>query len=154
MEICYSLFRCREAVSLHAEESQILAAITSWMHVSSAGIYGTRPWKVHGEGPGLAALETDLAFNEQNRKDLTADKIRFTSKGRNLYAFAMSWPSSEIVVKSLGTKSELNPEKVHSVELLGHKGKLKWSQEEAGLRVRMPVEKPSDYAVTLKITMG
>jgi alpha-L-fucosidase len=37
------------------------------------------------------------------------------------------------------------------VELLGHRGKLKWSQSEAGLQVTMPAERPCDYAVALKI---
>jgi alpha-L-fucosidase len=41
--------------------------------------------------------------------------------------------------------------KVHNVELLGHKGKLKWSQGEAGLKVAMPAERPCEFAVTLRI---
>jgi alpha-L-fucosidase len=39
------------------------------------------------------------------------------------------------------------------VELLGFKGKLKWTQDEAGLKVEMPEEKPSDHAVTLKVAL-
>jgi hypothetical protein len=30
---------------------------------------------------------------------------------------------------------------------------LKWSQDEAGLKVAMPQEKPSEYAVALKIAI-
>jgi hypothetical protein len=41
-----------------------------------------------------------------------------------------------------------------NVELLGHRGKLKWSQDAAGLKVAMPAEKPCDLAMTLKIAMG
>jgi alpha-L-fucosidase len=63
----------------------------------------------------------------------------------------MGWPEGEAVVKSLGTKSDLNPGKVQMVELLGHKGKLKWSQDEDGLKVLLIGEKPSDHAVTLKL---
>ena len=40
------------------------------------------------------------------------------------------------------------------MELLGHKGKLRWTQDEAGLKVEMPEEKPSDHAVTLKVDLG
>jgi alpha-L-fucosidase len=133
---------------LDAEELQILASITAWMHVNSEGIYGTRPWKVYGEGPSLSAgPETGTGFNEKNRKALTADEIRFTSKGQHVYAFAMGWPNGEMVVKSIDVKA-------HNVELLGHKGKLKWSQNEAGLKVAMPAERPCDHAVTLKIAVG
>jgi alpha-L-fucosidase len=131
---------------LDAEEQQILSSITSWMRVNSEGIHGTRPWKVYGEGPSLSTPETSVGFNEKNRKELTAEEIRFTSKGDRLYAFVMGWPSGETVVKSIDKK-------VHNIELLGHKGKLKWSQDEAGLKVQMPPEKPSDYAITLKISI-
>jgi alpha-L-fucosidase len=131
---------------LDADELQILAAITSWMHVNSEGLYDTRPWKVYGEGASLSIPQPTAGFNERNRKDLTADEIRFTTKGSHVYAFVMGWPTGESVVKSdLG--------KVHNVELLGHKGKVKWSQDQAGLRVTMPSEKPSDFAVTLKIAI-
>jgi alpha-L-fucosidase len=132
---------------LDPEELQILSAITAWMKVNSEGIYSTRPWKVHGEGPSISQPETGTAFNERNRKDLTAEEIRFTSKGPHVYAFVMGWPTGETLVKSIDTK-------VHNVELLGHKGKLKWSQDAAGLKVAMPAEKPCDLAVTLKIAMA
>jgi alpha-L-fucosidase len=132
---------------LDAEESRILAAITGWMQVNGEGIYGTRPWKVHGEGASLAVVDGGAAFNERNRKDLTADEVRFTTKGQHIYAFLMGWPGGESVVKSVN-------EKVHNVELLGHKGKLKWSQDAAGLRVGMPAERPCDFAVGLKIAVA
>jgi alpha-L-fucosidase len=131
---------------LDAEELQILSAITAWMRVNGEGIYSTRPWKVHGEGPSISQPETGAAFNERNRKDLTAEEIRFTTKGQHVYAFVMGWPTGETVVKSID-------QKVHNVELLGHKGKLKWSQDSAGLKVAMAAEKPSELAVTLKIAM-
>jgi alpha-L-fucosidase len=40
------------------------------------------------------------------------------------------------------------------VELLGHRGKLKWTQDASGLKVEMPAEKPSEHAVALKIAMA
>jgi alpha-L-fucosidase len=38
------------------------------------------------------------------------------------------------------------------VELLGHPGRLNWTQEATGLKVQLPAEKPSDYAITFKVT--
>jgi hypothetical protein len=35
--------------------------------------------------------------------------------------------------------------------LLGHKGKVKFTQDETALKVEMPAEKPCDHAITLKI---
>ncbi len=133
---------------LDTDELRILEAITGWMRVNGEGIFGTRPWKVNGEGPSMAAAETGGAFNESKRKDLTASEIRFTSKGPHIYAFVMGWPAGDTVIASL------NGAKIHTVELLGHHGRVKWSQSEAGLKVTMPVEKPCDHAVALKIALA
>jgi alpha-L-fucosidase len=130
---------------LDADEMRVLEAITAWMRVNSEGIYGTRPWKVNGEGPSLSAVETAAAFNENKRKDLTADEIRFTQKGGHVYAFVMGWPAGEVTIKSV--------DKVHGVELLGHRGKLKYTQDASGLKVTMPPEKPCEHAVTLKLAV-
>jgi hypothetical protein len=43
---------------------------------------------------------------------------------------------------------------VLNVELLGYQDKLQWAQEANGLRVRMPAEKLSDYAIALKIALA
>jgi alpha-L-fucosidase len=37
------------------------------------------------------------------------------------------------------------------VELLGFKGKVKWTQDQNGLTVQMPQQKPSEHAIALKI---
>ena len=140
---------------LDAEELKILDEITRWMAVNSEGIYGTRPWKAFGEGPVASAPPATGGrgggFNERNRQDFTAQEIRFTTKGSNLYAFLMGWPEKEAVVKALSANSSVAPFKVRNVELLGFKGKLKWTQDEKGLTVQMPQQKTSDHAVTLKV---
>jgi alpha-L-fucosidase len=86
-------------------------------------------------------------MNERQRKLLTAEDFRFTAKENTLYAFSMGWPKREAVVKAL----ESNVEQVRKVELLGYKGRLRWKQEADGLKVQLPVEKPCDHAVALKI---
>ena len=70
----------------------MLDGITAWMAVNSEGIYGTRPWKIYGEGPSTQAKIETGNFNEDKQKDLTAEDIRFTTKGSTLYAFVMGWP--------------------------------------------------------------
>jgi alpha-L-fucosidase len=93
-------------------------------------------------------------FNENNRKDLTADDIRFTTKGNTLYAFAMGWPGAAASIPSLAIGGKYDVPKIHNVELLGHKGKLKWSQDAATLKVELPEQKPADYAVAFKIALA
>ena len=136
---------------LDPEERKILDEITQWMAVNSEAIYGTRPWKIFGDGPGTAASAKEARFNERNRKALTVDDVRFTQKGATLYAFVMGWPEKEAVVRPLATKGNLGLIRVHNVELLGFQGKLNWTQDENGLKVQMPPEKPSNHAIALKI---
>jgi alpha-L-fucosidase len=116
----------------------------------------SRPWKAFGEGPVASAPPSaggrGAGFNERNRQDFTAGEIRFTTKGSNLYAFVMAWPEKEAVVKALSTNSSVTPFKVKKVDLLGFKGMLKWTEDEKGLAVQMPAQKPCDHAVTLKVS--
>jgi alpha-L-fucosidase len=139
---------------LDSDELKILEAITGWMAVNSEGIYRTRPWKIYGEGPSTEAATPGGGFNEKARKPLTAEDVRFTTKGNVLYAFIMGWPEKEAVVHALGTASPQSPPKIAHVELLGYRGRLKWTQKSDGLRVEMPAEKPSDFAVTLKVAFA
>jgi alpha-L-fucosidase len=134
-----------------ADEFKVLEGITSWMAVNSEGIYGTRPWKVSGNIPAPSG-EQQQGFNENKRKDLTAADVRFTIRNGTLYAFVMGWPDgNEAVVPSLALGGKLAVGKIRNVELLGHKGKVKFTQDASALKVEFPPEKPSDYAVTLKI---
>jgi alpha-L-fucosidase len=141
---------------LDAEERRILAGITDWMAINSEGIYSTRPWKIYGEGPStLPAPERQgrMGFNERGRKPLTAQDVRFTVKGKTLYAFVMGWPESGVSIAVLGTKSPQEPPKIAHVEMLGYSGKLEWKQEESGLMVSAPAQQQSAWGITLKIAI-
>src|SRR5579871_117992 len=140
--------------ALDERELAVLSSLTDWMAVNGEGIYATRRWRVYGEGPSVMPppeRQGQLGFNEGRRKDLTPEDVRFTVKGRTLYAFVMGWPQGPARIKALAAK-RAQPVKVRNVEMLGHKGKLKWVQGETGLTVDMPPEKPCDHAVALKIT--
>lgn len=89
----------------------------------------------------------------EGRTNYTAQDFRFTTKGDTLYAFMLGWPSDgRTVVKSLATGSpQLAGKKVADVSLLGHDGKLQWTQDEQGLTVQLPEKAPSEHAVTLAV---
>ena len=92
---------------LDEEELKIVAEITRWMAVNSESIYGTRPWKIFGEGPADQASAERTSFNENKRRLLTADDVRFTTKGQTLYAFAMGWPEQgTMLFRPLATNSK------------------------------------------------
>jgi alpha-L-fucosidase len=139
---------------LDFEEMTTLEGITKWMSVNSEGIYGTRPWKIYGEGPSTSVKIETGNFNEDKQKDLTAVDVRFTTKGGTLYAFVMGSPEKEAVVNALGLASAQTPGKIGKVELLGYKGDVKWNQDDGGLKVSMPDEKISDVGITLKVELA
>ena len=71
-----------------------------------------------------------------------------------IFKAVMGWPEKEAVIKPLAANGQYVTGKIADVQLLGFPGKLKWTQDEAGLKVELPVEKPSDHAVTLKVALG
>jgi alpha-L-fucosidase len=127
---------------LDAEEESILASLAEWISVNGEAIYGTRPWKVYGEG---VAGVSGGNFNEGKLR-YTAEDIRFTTKGGNVYAIALGWPESgKLMVRSLGGAN------IHSVRLLGIPEPLKWSRGSQGLVVQLPAQKPGEHAFALRI---
>jgi alpha-L-fucosidase len=63
----------------------------------------------------------------------------------------MGWPEREASIPTLALGGKLNVGKIRSVELLGHRGKLKFTQDEQSLKVMLPTERPSDHAVCFKV---
>jgi alpha-L-fucosidase len=138
---------------LDDKEMAVLQGITDWMAVNSEAIYATRPWKIFGAGPGSEIKPAPgQQFNENTRKDFTAEEVRFTTKGGMLYAFFMGWPDKQIVIAPLATTSPNVVGKIANVELLGHPGKLDWTHDAKGLTVQLPFTKPCEHGYALKIT--
>ncbi|MEM9675078.1 MAG: alpha-L-fucosidase [Bacteroidota bacterium] len=132
------------------DQQQVLLEIGKWLETNGEAIYGTRPWKIFGEGPTEVATGH---HTEGKNQDLTAQDFRFTTKGDKLYAIAMDWPEEgELLIKSLGTDAE-HSEKVASAKLLGSDADVNWEQTSEGLVIQFPSEKPGDYAYAVEITI-
>ena len=139
---------------LDFEEIEVLEGITKWIQVNSEGIYSTRPWKIYGEGPSTQVKIVSGNFNEDKQNDLTAEDVRFTAKGKTVYAFVQGLPGREAVVKALGLASPQEPGKIQKVDLLGYNGALNWKQEDGALKVQMPPDKLSDIGIALKVELA
>jgi alpha-L-fucosidase len=141
---------------LDPEEMKVLEGITAWMTTNGEGIHRSRPWKIYGEGPAMQ-VKAGGGMNEDKEADLGPEDMRFTTNGATLYVFVQGWPAGESVVRSLGTASAQQPGKVEGVEMLGYTEPLRFTQEPAGLRVKLPASKPasiSDIGFALKVNFA
>ena len=129
---------------------EMLKQIGVWLKFNGEAIYGTRYWEVYGEGPTRGRSGN---FQEMQKSEYTGKDIRFTKKGNILYAILLGWPGdgATLDIASLGrfdTDAEFR-----KVGLIGHSGDLDWERDNESMHVKLPSERPCDYAVVLKIEM-
>jgi alpha-L-fucosidase len=130
-------------------EQKILRDIGRFLARAGEGIYGSRPWKIYGEGPTEVA---EGAFTDTKRAEFTHQDIRFTTRGETLYAFSLGAPSDgRIVIRSLGRSAGKYDGEIGSVTLLGG-GPLRFERDEAGLTAHLPSAAPFEHAIALKIS--
>jgi alpha-L-fucosidase len=133
---------------LEPDVMNILNDIAAWTPANGEAIYGTRPWKIYGEGPTtLKSQEKGRFGGVKDVRPYESTDIRFTTKGESLYAFCMGIPSGDVKIVSLGTNSKISAQKVKSVTLLGTNEKLNWKQEADALVIVKPAKLP-DWAVS------
>jgi alpha-L-fucosidase len=127
---------------------QILLEVGAWLKINGDAIYGTRPWKLYGEGPTKVAAGP---VHDTKIPPFTAEDFRFTAKGDTLYAIEMAWPSGrEAVIHSLATSPGSN-QKVESVTLLGSGARLRFQQSSDGLHIQLPRQAPGKYAYAFRL---
>lgn len=137
--------------TIDSEERTVVEQVAEWMHINSEAIYSTRPWKVFGEGPALESVAALSAqgFNEGKGKPFEARDIRFTAKGKTLYAIMLGWPADKTaLVKTLAANGQVG--NVSQVSLLGN-DRLNFQQTSEGLKVQLPEQPPCKEAFVLKI---
>lgn len=127
--------------SIPETDRQILMQIGGWLNTNGEAIYGSRVWRVSGEGPTQSAEGqfTDLCAPQYTEQD-----FRFTSKGGSIYVFAMHYPEQgNITVRSLAKSKDQNVLKFHGliadVAVLGENRAPVWTMDEEGLHVSMKV---------------
>jgi alpha-L-fucosidase len=129
------------------EVQQVLRDVGAWLAVNGDAIYGTRPWKIPGEGPTKVAAGS---FHDTDTANYTAADFRFTTKGNDLYAIELGWPASgEAVIQTLATVG--GGRKIDSVALLGSDAKLQFRQQPDGLHIQLPVQAPGKFAYAFRI---
>jgi alpha-L-fucosidase len=132
--------------SLPPESQALLDDLKDWMGVNGEAIHGTRPWALFGEGP------TEIAGGEfKERAAYTAEDIRFTVRGKALYAITLGEPAGKVAIHSLGRTAGHETRAVAGVSLLGVKSPLRFEQTDQALLVQLPSTLPTRHASTFKI---
>jgi len=139
--------------TIDSDELKVLNELATWFPANGEAIYGTRPFKVSGEGP--PDVVTTGNFNENKGRAYTPEDIRFTVKDGRLYAIVMVAPESgKVRIKTLAKGSPLFSGEVVKVELLGAAGGLKFDRLGDTLEVALPGRAPGQLPIALRLTPG
>jgi alpha-L-fucosidase len=129
--------------TIDEHEIAFLDGLAKWMTANDEGIFGSRPWKIYGEGPStIEQVETGRfgGARDVRSKPYTVEDIRFTTRKGALFAYLLALPSApRALIKSLATNSpQIGARRVKNVSLLGSHSKLKWVQDDQGLHIEVP----------------
>lgn len=134
------------------EEKNIMLAVGKWLEVNGPAVYGSRPWKIFGEGQNTYKEHKNFGVGELSTPKLTAEDIRFTTRDGKLFVFVMDWPKDgKVEVATLGKAAGMAAGPVKNVRLLGSDGKVEWTQTDAGLLITLPATRPCDFAACLEV---
>jgi alpha-L-fucosidase len=144
-------FGPRSDGSIPDEVQNVFREVGAWLKTNGEGIYGTRPWKLFGEGPTNVV---EGSFHDTDVQPFTEHDFRFTTKSGAVYAFELAWPSAgEAVIHSLST-TQLDGKKISAVSLLGSSEPVKFESHPDGLHIRVPAGQPGKYAYCFKIILA
>jgi len=134
--------------SLPPESDTLLRDLSAWMAINAEAIHGTRPWIHFGEGP----TETAEGMFKENGA-YTARDIRFTTKGKALYAITLGEPAGVTEIVSLRKGAPEGRGRVAGVELLGA-GPVRFRQTDKALAIHLPPRLPTRHASVFKIHLA
>ena len=142
-------FGPRSDGTIPEEVQSVLREVGSWLKINGEGIYGTRAWKIYGEGPTKIV---EGQFHDTDAQPFAEHDFRFTTKNGMLYAIELGWPSGgEAVIHSLGT-AQLDGQKIDAVSLLGSSSPIIFEAQPDGLHIRVPAQASGKFAYCFKIT--
>ena len=139
--------------SIDEKERAFLTEFKSWLDINGEGIFGSRPWKIYGEGVVKTANTGSFKENEKLQESLSEKDIRFTQKDGTIYTFVLGFPTTEtVIVNALGRKSpQMEGRRIKRVRMLGCNDKVVWRQTADALYITMPLVRNTGKAVCFAI---
>ena len=142
--------------------------VGDWLKINGEAIYGTRPWKVFGDGKSVrgeqvetvegelrnavAAQKKGEHFNQRTTATpaFAHDEVRYTTKGEDFYIIVMNPKGGEFVIPSFAKSSEVSPGTLKGLTQLYDGRKMDFKQTNEGLAITMPAVNGDSYPVVLK----
>ncbi len=147
------------------EAKKELYAVGDWLALNGEAIYGTRPFRIFGEGPtvlrdahfDVAQIQNQIvkgSFKADKAAGFSAQDIRFTTRENVLYAIVLGRPDSDVAIASLAADGPETSGQIERIDMLGGAEKLKWEQEDKALIIHLSGTAPFDAANVLRITLS
>ncbi|WP_117883771.1 alpha-L-fucosidase [Aureibaculum luteum] len=155
------------------EQEVIINIVGDWLKVNGEAIYGTRPWKVYGDGKSVRGesettsggeirnagddiVEKKKTAEHYNQRttaspEYASDEVRFTKKGNNLYILIMNPTKGELIIPTFGLKNEMGPGKLKKLYRLDTKTKVKFVQTDEHTTITIPTINGRSYPIVLKV---
>ena len=129
------------------EDAHLLREVGKWLKINGEAIYGTRCWKLYGEGPTEVP---EGHFTDVLRKTFTEKDLRFTAKADAIYAIVLKWPEDGVVhIRSLGKDQHNLKTTIRYAEILGHGVRPRVEYRDS-IMIRANI-KADDYPVVIKL---
>lgn len=158
--------------SIPSEQKVIVGIVGDWLKVNGESIYGTRPWKVYGDGTSFRGEENtssnreirnagdDIAakkktgehYNQRTTASpaYASDEVRFTKKGDILYIMVMNPKKGGIKISTFGLANKLNPGELKKLTRVDNGDEVKFKQSGTDLEVSIPAINGRSYPMVLK----
>ncbi|PXA96184.1 alpha-L-fucosidase [Nostoc sp. 3335mG] len=134
--------------TIDSEERRNVEEIGAWNALYGEAIFGSRPWRVSGEGP--TTLPEGL-FGESSVRPFTGEDVRFTTKDNALYAVTLGRKSGALSLSSLATSRSTGAGQVQRVEIVGA-GDASFTRDSSGLHIAIPERAGHGFGTVLRIS--
>ncbi|WP_230480888.1 alpha-L-fucosidase [Sphingomonas sp. Leaf21] len=136
--------------TIDEKEEAVVEGIAAWMGRYGGAIYGTRPWRVFGEGPGSGG---GGMFSEAQRSYYKADDVRYVRKGEDVHALVLGWPDDGVVrLNRFANGNSIGRGQVERVTLFGDKTPLAFKRTDQGLEITLPTGAKEAIGVPLVLS--